>query len=373
MNYWLDLFTPFTWRRFQEAGASISGFRPRQRKTAFERVKQGDIFLCYLVKLSRWCGTLEVVSTAFEGDDPIFSDANDPFTIRFRVKPGVLLDYEQAIPIQEEALWKSLSFTRDIPMGAFGWAQTAGLRQSLVPIRSEDGNLLKGLLEQQSIERKIFPLDAADRRHITEPTTVRTERGEVAVEVPSREDDAAGQEASSAPDIRASIKYQAKIAKLGVELGFSVWIPPADRAKVMEAIPGLPADKIAKILPLNYDNATLKTIENIDVIWLDKRSIARAFEIEHTTSIFSGLLRMADLLAMQPRMNIALHIVAPLERRDQVAREIARPVFSVLEGGAMAEKCSFLSYEEVDKILGQPNLTHMKESIIEEYEEFFDI
>ena len=40
MNYWLDLFTPYTWGRFKEYGASISGFRPRQRNAAFERVKQ---------------------------------------------------------------------------------------------------------------------------------------------------------------------------------------------------------------------------------------------------------------------------------------------------------------------------------------------
>jgi len=125
-------------------------------------------------------------------------------------------------------------------------------------------------------------------------------------------------------------------------------------------------------LPLNYDLATLKTIENIDVIWLERRAIAHAFEVEHTTAIYSGLLRMADLLAMQPRMNISLHIVAPLERRDQVRREIVRPVFSVLEGGAMAERCSLLTYEALDEILQQPNLAHMKETIVEDYEEFFD-
>jgi hypothetical protein len=84
------------------------------------------------------------------------------------------------------------------------------------------------------------------------------------------------------------------------------------------------------------------------------------------------LLRMADLLAMQPRMDISLHIVAPIERRDQVRREIVRPVFSVLEGGAMAERCSFLSYEAVDEVLEQPNLPHLRETIIEDYEEYFD-
>jgi hypothetical protein len=42
---------------------------------------------------------------------------------------------------------------------------------------------------------------------------------------------------------------------------------------------------------------------------------------------------MADLLTMQPTTNFSLHIVTPIERRDQVRREIIRPVFSYLEGG----------------------------------------
>src|SRR5579885_2482228 len=96
MKYWLDLFTPHTWTRFQEHGAGISGFRPRQRKTAFGKVETGDYFICYLVKLSRGCGLLEVISPAFEDSDPIFAEENDPFTIRFRVKPLVLLDFEKS-------------------------------------------------------------------------------------------------------------------------------------------------------------------------------------------------------------------------------------------------------------------------------------
>jgi hypothetical protein len=155
-------------------------------------------------------------------------------------------------------------------------------------------------------------------------------------------------------------------------LGFNIWVPAGDRAKLTELLPATHHAKLLTTLPVNYDPATLKTIGNIDVIWLERRAIAHAFEVEHTTAIYSGLLRMADLLAMQPRINISLHIVAPIERRDQVRREIVRPVFSVLEGGAMAERCSFLSYEAVDQILEQPNLAHMRETIIEEYEEYFD-
>ena len=78
-------------------------------------------------------------------------------------------------------------------------------------------------------------------------------------------------------------------------------------------------------LPRSYDSVTLKTIEQIDVLWLKRRSIVRAFEVEHTTSVYSGILRMADLLALQPNMAIKLHIVAPEERREKVFQEIRRP------------------------------------------------
>jgi hypothetical protein len=129
---------------------------------------------------------------------------------------------------------------------------------------------------------------------------------------------------------------------------------------------------LARTLPLNQDTVTLRTIENIDVLWLRRRSIVRAFEVEHTTAIYSGLLRMADLLAMQPNLQIPLCIVAPSERRDQVRREIVRPVFAVMEGGAMANRCSFLTYDDIEEVLNKPDLRHMTPSILEEYEEFFD-
>ena len=302
MNYWLDLFTPYTWTRFRDHGATISGFRPRQRRTAYERIKPGNYLLCYLVKLSRWSGVLEVVSEAFEDSAPIFSDENDPFSIRFQVKPIVLLDFEYALPIEEPALWSNLSFTKSLIVGSVGWAQRAKMRQSLLQIGADDGAVLtKGLVEQGSVKKK-YELDVADQRHITHRTVVRTESGEVEVEVPEREE-LSQFIADEAPiEVRDSIKVQAKVAQLGAALGFTIWVPSSDRVRILEIIPQEYRDKFVAILPLNYDLATMKTIENIDVIWLQRRAIMRAFEIEHTTAIYSGLLRMADLLAMRSIM-----------------------------------------------------------------------
>ena len=78
--------------------------------------------------------------------------------------------------------------------------------------------------------------------------------------------------------------------------------------------------------------------------WLRGRSIVRAFEVEHTTAVYSGILRMADLLALQPNMDIKLHIVAPTARREKVFEEITRPVFSLLEKGPLADSCTYLSH-----------------------------
>ena len=109
------------------------------------------------------------------------------------------------------------------------------------------------------------------------------------------------------------------------------------------------------------------------MLWLKGRSMARAFEIEHTTAIYSGLLRMADLLALQPNMDIRLHIVAPPDKRERVLREIRRPVFSLLDRGPLYEQCSFLPYDSIDQLSEQQHLAHMSDSIIREYEESAEV
>jgi len=100
MAGYLDLFTPETWQAFTSKGGEITGFRASQRKSA-SKIEVGDRFLCYLVKLQRWVGVLEATSTSFEDSTPYFVEGEDPFVVRFRVYPEVLLSPEHGIPIQE--------------------------------------------------------------------------------------------------------------------------------------------------------------------------------------------------------------------------------------------------------------------------------
>jgi hypothetical protein len=203
--------------------------------------------------------------------------------------------------------------------------------------------------------------------------TIKTVEGEVEVTVPRDDEELEDKETAPTeeklPEARQSIQIQAKLARIGAVMGFKVWIPRSDRGRVGELLQAREQAALLQDLPLNLDDTTMYTIEQIDVLWLKGRAIYRAFEVEQTTAVYSGLLRMADLLALQPNMDIKLHIVAPDERRDRVFNEMKRPVFSMLERGPLSRRSSFLSYESVDAMNGLEHLAHTNDSIIAEYEE----
>ena len=171
-------------------------------------IKRGDVFVCYLVKLSRWCGLLEVASDAFEDSTPIFADENDPFPIRFKVRPKVMLEFDKSIPVEE--LWSQLSFTNQLTPGAFGWAQAAKLRQSLVSMSEQDGLVIADALEQQAREGKRFELEASDLRHIGQRSLVRTEGGEVEVEIAGEEPAATFNTANGTWNHRAGVEERVR-------------------------------------------------------------------------------------------------------------------------------------------------------------------
>ena len=77
-----------------------------------------------------------------------------------------------------------------------------------------------------------------------------------------------------------------------------------DRSKAYNNVSFESMPQIISELPTQFNVATQKTIELIDVLWLKGKTIIAAFEIESTTSIYSGLLRMSNLIALQPNLEI---------------------------------------------------------------------
>lgn len=363
MAYYIDLFSPETYEAFARSSRDVSGFRPRHKNIA-ERIKPGDIFVCYLTRVSRWFGLLEVVDGPFTDEKPIFAPESDPYTVRFHVRPKVWLDVEHAIPIHDDAIWNKLSFTSKLHKDSLAW--TGKVRGSLVKLDEADGEFLSEMLTTQAQQKRPYPLDEQDARKLKTHVVNRQDKV-VSVSVP--EDVPAPEEQSAEPsETRDSHKMQALVASIGAQMGMKIWLPKGDRVRVLkEWTPQ--NNELLDHLPLHYDETTIGTIEQIDVIWLKRNAIARAFEVEHTTSVYSGILRMADLLALQPNMDIKLHIVAPPSRREKVFQEIKRPVFSLLERGPLAESCTYLSYDSLKEVAELKHLNRLPPSVLDDYAE----
>ena len=86
----------------------------------------------------------------------------------------------------------------------------------------------------------------------------------------------------------------------------------------------------------------------IDVLWLERGvpRVAAAFEVEHTTSIYSGIIRLLDLAIGAPgQATRGLFLVAPDDREAEVRAQLARPAFRHIRDLGVR----YLPYGELDR------------------------
>jgi len=125
-------------------------------------------------------------------------------------------------------------------------------------------------------------------------------------------------------------QVQGWLRDLGMSLGYAVWIANNDKNRPYES--GRLADGCMTALPetIRHSGAA-DMISLIDVLWVerDAEKIAAAFEDEHSTSIYSGIVRMLDLaLGVPDHGDAAFFLVAPDARENDVRAQFARPAFS---------------------------------------------
>jgi hypothetical protein len=132
---------------------------------------------------------------------------------------------------------------------------------------------------------------------------------------------------------------QTLIGGIGALKGYGVFVPPNNvelldwgLVRPFQVIGSLPA----------YVEERTRFVSEIDVIWVDHKhdAIAAAFEVEHSTPIYSGLLRFNDVLLTCPGVS-RFFVVSNESRRDLFARQIQRPTF---QRSGLNELASFLDY-----------------------------
>ena len=144
-------------------------------------------------------------------------------------------------------------------------------------------------------------------------------------------------------------QIEGALIKLGKATGCSVCIASNDRNRIYQGKP-LGGECLKSLPNFGLNEEAVRRISLIDVIWIIKNSPVCAFEVETTTSIYSGLLRMSDLLSVVPSLKINLYIVAPKNRQDKVRSEITRPTFQKI---GLNEYCKFLPIEALTKLLSK--------------------
>lgn len=153
-------------------------------------------------------------------------------------------------------------------------------------------------------------------------------------------------ERAAADDV-SHTEIQGLLRDLGKELGYAVWVAANDRRRAYRG--GYLSDGCVDCLPRDLEDAPgVDAIKLIDILWLDSEcnKIMAAFEVEHTTSIYSGIIRLLDLaLGSALQASEGLFLVAPDSREDDVRAQIARPAFMRIAD----LKVRYLPYSELEK------------------------
>ncbi|HHI93987.1 MAG TPA: hypothetical protein ENK04_10830 [Gammaproteobacteria bacterium] len=125
-------------------------------------------------------------------------------------------------------------------------------------------------------------------------------------------------------DLHTEMQYH--LLKIGHSLGYDVVSASNDRSRCHEGnsfsficLPEFP--------DINVDKDTKSTIALIDVIWFKKGTdkIVSAFEVEKSTSIYSGILRLTDLYYSFPEDPSTLFLIIPDKREKELQIQLARP------------------------------------------------
>lgn len=138
-------------------------------------------------------------------------------------------------------------------------------------------------------------------------------------------------------------QIQTFLGFIGASKGYDIWVPHSDRTRIDWNLS--PKFDFKKELPLMYENI-FEIVNEIDVIWLKKgtNQINSLFEVEHSTPIYSGLLRFNDFYLTTKEKNLKFSIVSNNGRRALFTKQINRPTF---QASGLGEFCNFLEYKDV--------------------------
>ncbi len=227
------------------------------------------------------------------------------------------------------------------------WPEYLAMREGILRLNAEHRDFLSNdfgaiggfLFDVGSGRYPAPPRDGDEAARIAWETDLQKVRDDGAA--------AAKQLRRSEEEERSHTEIQGWLRDLGRALGFNVWIAANDTNRSLPT--GRLGDGCIDALPSSISTAPgSDAIRLIDVIWIDAKAaqVVAAFEVEHTTSIYSGIVRLLDLAIGAPEHAVkGLFLVAPDDREDEVREQLLRPAFRHIAHLQMR----YLPYGELSK------------------------
>lgn len=124
------------------------------------------------------------------------------------------------------------------------------------------------------------------------------------------------------------LKIQFLLTEIGKDLGYEVFVATNDRSKSLNGR-SLQFLTLPELPQLDFPPDVARTVSLIDVIWVsqDSKRIECAFEIEKSTSIYSGMLRLMDLASSLGDRQYDFFLIVPDKREKEVLAQLRRPSF----------------------------------------------
>jgi type II restriction enzyme len=225
------------------------------------------------------------------------------------------------------------------------WTEYLAMREGVLRLVSDHGNELSNDLG--AVSALLYDIGIGRYAPPPAPADESTEDAWKADLERTRAESAAakkGRDEALAADV-SHTNVQGWLRDLGLALGYDVWIAANDRSRTY--VNGALGDGCLEKLPFDR-KADADSIRLIDVLWLAKGTdkIVAAFEVEHSTSIYSGILRLYDLAFSGLGKELkGLYLVAPDEREEEVRKQLIRPAFQRIND----LKVRFLPYAEFER------------------------
>tara|TARA_R110001583_G_scaffold16737_1_gene68431 strand:+ start:4037 stop:5326 length:1290 start_codon:yes stop_codon:yes gene_type:complete len=200
------------------------------------------------------------------------------------------------------------------------WSEYLKLRETIIEINkkyktilSNDLGAISGLLFEIGSKKMII----VDKDFITEEDKIKFEK-----QTNKRRKEVENEQLEI--DLHSEMQYH--LLKIGKELGYDVISASNDRSKSHQG-KNFSFLSLSKFPEMNLNKETNKTIELIDVVWFEKdsKNPICAFEVEKSTSIYSGILRLTDLAYSFTEREQHLYIVLPDKREKEVVMQLSRP------------------------------------------------